>query len=83
MYSQDRIDFPVGSTLMLYTDGITEAQSPEGDQWGMERALASAAGHASGDPQALVDGWLADMGTFSAGIPNEDDVTVIAFRYLG
>lgn len=40
-YVNDTIAFPAGSRLVLYSDGLVEQQSPEGEQFGLDRAIAA------------------------------------------
>lgn len=71
-----------GDTLLLYTDGVIEARSPVGDDYGVERlcTLVAAAGRLR--PPAMVDGLVRDLSTFSAAAGMADDVTVMALRRL-
>jgi len=87
-YQQDWIEFIPGSTIVVYTDGINEAYSPGGEQWGLERMLQSVEKRATVDgsrrtPQQIVDGLIADMQTFTRNTPNRDDVTALAIRFEG
>jgi len=41
LYVNDTIAFPPGSRLVLYSDGLVEQQSPEGDCFGLSRAIAA------------------------------------------
>ena len=62
--------------MVFYTDGITEARNPEGDEYGEER-LAEAAIAARALPvEAMKDALLADVTEFSRG-KFDDDATLI------
>jgi len=66
-----------GQSLVLYTDGITEAKSPDGAQFGMEgieRALASC----NGEARCVVDTIVAALRAHEAGVHPRDDQTVVA-----
>ena len=69
-----------GDSLVLYTDGLTEARDPAGDEYGADR-LASLLGslHAL-EPQALLSACLADHVAFRAGTPVSDDLTLLVLR---
>lgn len=76
--------------LICYTDGVTDAQSPRGERFGMaqfEDAIRSATEPAAGPGGAasareIVDNVLAAMERFQAGTPAADDVTLLVARRL-
>lgn len=71
-------------TLVLYTDGVTDARSVSGELFGAVRFEASVArGSWSDVPAAIVESAMTDIARFSAGAPAEDDITVLAMRYRG
>ncbi len=72
-----------GATLVLYTDGVTDARNVAGESFGaerLERAIASAAGQSAA---AVLDAVAAAVKRFSAGAPPDDDLTMLALRYRG
>jgi serine phosphatase RsbU (regulator of sigma subunit)/catechol 2,3-dioxygenase-like lactoylglutathione lyase family enzyme len=68
-----------GDTLVLYTDGVTEAFDLDGEQFGEERLVDSLRRHRDQRPQALLDSVLDDVKRFS---PEEqhDDITLMVAR---
>ncbi|MEZ4751242.1 MAG: SpoIIE family protein phosphatase [Bdellovibrionota bacterium] len=72
-----------GDTLMLYTDGITEAKSRQGKEWGERqlRKVFSAGGTRllSQIKQELV----AAVGNHMGGAEQEDDITFVLIKWLG
>lgn len=71
-----------GDSLLLYTDGLTEASDDEGNQYGTERLIATALEHAGDAPRGLVTACLDNLATFRGGARREDDLTVMAIRRL-
>jgi sigma-B regulation protein RsbU (phosphoserine phosphatase) len=73
------VELAPGDTLVIYSDGVTEAASAAGDEFGdarLERVLRSA----QGEPAAqVVEAVLAAVAAFGSG-PRGDDVTVMALR---
>ena len=66
-----------GDTLVLYTDGVSEVETGDGEQFGAAR-LAELIRSDSGDPQSLVR-HIADMATqYAADSQVVDDLTVLA-----
>ena len=76
--------------LICYTDGVTDAQSPSGDRFGMARfraAISSATNPAdrppaAASPREIIDQVLAAMERFQDGTPAADDVTLLVARRL-
>jgi serine phosphatase RsbU (regulator of sigma subunit)/pSer/pThr/pTyr-binding forkhead associated (FHA) protein len=76
-YRQATVQLEPGDLVVLYTDGVSEAPNRVGRRYGFEqidRILAN-----SETPQFFVEQLLADVRTFSQGMPQEDDVCVVAF----
>ncbi|MEV8394038.1 MULTISPECIES: PP2C family protein-serine/threonine phosphatase [unclassified Streptomyces] len=69
-----RFDFPFGTTLLLCTDGLTEARSPDGTFFPLRKRLAEEAGQ---PPGRLTRSLHADSRTFAAG-HQQDDIAVLA-----
>jgi sigma-B regulation protein RsbU (phosphoserine phosphatase) len=72
-----------GDTIIFGTDGITEAFGPGGAMYGTERFTALMAGLAGATTKETVAGIMSDVLTFSAGVPQSDDITCLVARYLG
>ena len=62
-----------GDCLVFYTDGLSEAQAPDGRFYGEDRLAAVLAGPVE-DVQAAI---LADVVAFTAGHPLGDDLTLL------
>jgi sigma-B regulation protein RsbU (phosphoserine phosphatase) len=70
-----------GDTLVLFTDGVTEAEDEKGKLWGTERltALLSAAPH--DDPAALVKQIVDTVSAHASRFHATDDLTVLAVSF--
>lgn len=68
------------STLLLYTDGVTEAQSSLLTQYGSERLSLEANRLASLEPQEIVDGISQSVVNFLGGVEQSDDLTMLALQ---
>ncbi len=88
--SVDGFPYPVesrqlapGELLLLYTDGVTDAENPDNSFYTMarlERLLASAPATGA---KAVVDFVRDDVRLFTAGAEQADDITLLAVRWLG
>ena len=79
IYEQAEISFDQHKTLLLYTDGITEAMSPDGHMFGVrgvERALQSC----PGDPDGVVASIIKPLGKHVCGGRPTDDQTIVAIQ---
>src|SRR5260370_5110161 len=66
--------------ILLYTDGITEALDNEGNEFGLERTIASVQSSAKEGAQAMVTRLIDDLRNFVGSTPQNDDITMIAIR---
>ena len=74
-----------GDRLFLYTDGVTEAQSPAGELYGNQRLqdTLNTPGLPAERNEILIARVQADIDRFAAGEPQADDITMLSLRYLG
>jgi len=80
-YEEDRAALRPGDTLVFYSDGVTDATSPSGDQFGEERFLASLSSAHREAPEDLVARLIAEIRAFADGEPPADDVTLLVVRF--
>lgn len=79
-FEAEEVDFPPGSTLVAFSDGVTEAMSLEEEEYGDERLQALVARSADAGPEALRDAILEDVERWTRGAPPSDDVTLVIVR---
>jgi sigma-B regulation protein RsbU (phosphoserine phosphatase) len=70
-----------GDTLILYTDGITEARSADGEEFGESRLLDTLRAHCHLPVEPLLQEVVGAVQKFTAG-EQEDDITVVIARSL-
>jgi serine phosphatase RsbU (regulator of sigma subunit) len=69
-----------GDILLLLTDGVTEAVSPRGEEFGAGRALQTVAAH-RGEPAArIVQALCAAVSQYSEGRAQADDITAMVVK---
>jgi sigma-B regulation protein RsbU (phosphoserine phosphatase) len=71
---------PPGSTLLMYTDGLTDCRNPEGEAFGYERIQSALAGLAGLPAQQVCDRLFDALQTFQNGASPDDDVTLAAIH---
>jgi sigma-B regulation protein RsbU (phosphoserine phosphatase) len=80
--SEIEVDLVAGDLVFLYTDGLVEAHSPFGEQYGMDRMLAVIEHRAKEEPTKILEALRSSLAEFRAGHEPEDDVTMIAFKRI-
>src|SRR5262249_23606091 len=71
-----------GDSVVLYTDGVTEAVAADGALYGEQRLL-QALGRGPHDPAAVIAALVADVAEFTDDAPLADDMTIMALRWDG
>lgn len=71
-----------GDLLALITDGITEAERPDQEQFGSERALEYIKTHQSESADLIVGGLYDAVRKFSDGMPQLDDITLVICKAI-
>ena len=79
-YASQETTFEPGTMLLAYTDGVTEAERADHEQYGDQRLLAFASAHAKEAPASFVESMNRDLDAFTAGAEKSDDITAIAVR---
>jgi len=79
-YRVTRIRLEPGETLLLYTDGLTEACDASGQPYGAERLAQVLHERRSLRPSSLARACLADLHAFLDGAPRTDDLTLMILR---
>ena len=79
--TDDELALEDGDLLVLYTDGVTEARSEAGEQFGFERLCARIEALGRAPVETIRDELLGEVREFSK--VQEDDVTLLVIRYEG
>jgi len=75
-YQDSKVNLKSGDRLLLFTDGITEAEDGQGEEFGVERVAAFGQGHAASSAAKLNEQLLAQVSDF-CGTQFEDDATLV------
>ncbi|MFN8547437.1 MAG: SpoIIE family protein phosphatase [Candidatus Eisenbacteria bacterium] len=81
-YEEATARLPKGSLLAVFTDGVTEAQSPEGEFYGDTRLLDALKRDRGVAPQPLLDKFVKALKDFAGGAAQFDDITMVLARRL-
>jgi sigma-B regulation protein RsbU (phosphoserine phosphatase) len=77
------VKLEAGETLLLFTDGVTEANDSAGEEFGTERLRASINGSTFGHPTEILQTCIDSIAAFRNGANRNDDLTMLALKYIG
>jgi len=80
-YKADRIQLEPDDTLLLYSDGVTEAQDKDLNLFGDERLVEALTPHQNSSLADLQAGILRSVEQFADGASQSDDITILVVRY--
>ena len=80
-YRQETLTLRAGDELLLYTDGVNEAFSLEGEEYGNARLEAFATQHSDSHARELVHSLHADVERWAEGAEQSDDITILVLEY--
>ena len=81
-YTEETLQLEHGDTLLLYTDGVTEAIDTESKEYGEERLKNLLRQSAQASCQELIDMVKADVKSFAGDEEQSDDITLLAIKRL-
>jgi sigma-B regulation protein RsbU (phosphoserine phosphatase) len=74
------VDLAAGDSLVLYTDGATEATNAQGKPFGTERLAEVVRRSSAASAEVMVQTILGDITAFADGRALADDVTLLVLR---
>lgn len=82
-YQKQSMQLDRGTRILLYTDGVTEAERADKAQYGEARLLswAEQAGKDGDDPRQACDALVNDVRSFTEGNEQNDDITIMTIKY--
>jgi sigma-B regulation protein RsbU (phosphoserine phosphatase) len=81
-FTQESIQLEPGDTLLLYTDGVTEAIDTDEKEYGEARLEKLLAQSCKLSCQEIVDNVKADVKAFAGEAEQSDDITLLALKRL-
>ena len=80
-YEQEIVQLSPGDTIVLFSDGVSEAVNAASEEFGEERIPGAVLPAIGQPPQAVLETLLAAIRRFADGTPMKDDVTAVVVRY--
>ena len=81
-YTESITHLEPGDVVLLFTDGITEAEDSSDEEYGVERVADVAASLADPSAERLCEAILAGVTQHTDGRPLQDDATLLVVERL-
>jgi sigma-B regulation protein RsbU (phosphoserine phosphatase) len=82
-YEEGRTAMEPGDLLLLYSDGVTEADDVSEEEFGMDRTIDVLRAHRDEPASAIVDHMIHAIDEFAGAAPQHDDITLMALKRTG
>nr|WP_244936843.1 SpoIIE family protein phosphatase [Leptospira brenneri] len=80
--NESKLRFESGDTILLYTDGVTEARNTEGLQFGESKLKSSFLSWISLEPKNILEKIYSELKEFVKELEQHDDITMVAVRKI-
>jgi phosphoserine phosphatase RsbU/P len=82
-YEEETVTLMSGDWLIVFSDGVSEALSAAGDEYGESRIITCVQNHLDQEPQGLLEAMFSDVREFARGAAQSDDITAMVLRFRG
>ena len=83
VYKENTLQLAPGDTMLLYTDGVTEAMNKEGQMFTKEQLLRTLNAGQGKKAEEIVSICMEAVGKHAAGAEASDDITMLCFHWQG
>ena len=81
-YEQAQVQLAAGDLLVIYTDGFSEAMSPQLEEWGEKRLLEAVTSCDGLSAKDAIGKIMQAADAFAAGAPQSDDMTLVILHIV-
>ena len=82
-FEEETLILRPGDLLVVFSDGVSEALNPQGEEFGDHRIIETLTKMPAGDARAGLKALIASVREFTAEAPQSDDVTALVISYRG
>ena len=82
-FDEETVALSPGDWLIIFSDGVSEALSADGEEYGEGRIVTCIQRRATLSPPALLESLFADVRDFTKGAAQSDDITAMVLQYGG
>lgn len=80
-YVQGKVDIGDGDMLLVYTDGVSELENPDGEQFSTERLEKLFRQTQGRSPEQVLQAITGVLQTHADGRPPDDDISLVCARF--
>jgi serine phosphatase RsbU (regulator of sigma subunit) len=80
-YDQEALQLARGDTIVVFSDGVSEALSASGEEFGDDRISGAVGAMLTEEPQTVLDTLLGAVKRFAGDAPQNDDITAMVLRF--
>jgi sigma-B regulation protein RsbU (phosphoserine phosphatase) len=80
-FEEETVTLAPGEWLVVFSDGVSEALSVDGEEYGEERIVSVAEQHVDLAPSEFLQAIFSDVRAFTKGAAQSDDITALVLRY--
>ena len=81
MFQEETVVLAPNDWLIVFSDGVSEALSASGEEYGEARIISVVQRNKSLEPQKLLEAVFTDVREFARGAAQNDDITAMVLRY--
>jgi sigma-B regulation protein RsbU (phosphoserine phosphatase) len=82
-HSDIELDLVADDALVVISDGVIDIENAAGEDYTLDRVLADLSELSAAPPSVITEQMLSRALAFAEGVPQFDDVTVLALRLKG
>jgi serine phosphatase RsbU (regulator of sigma subunit) len=82
-FEEETVTLAPGDWLIVFSDGVSEALSADGEEYGESRIVEVTEKSMALEPPQLLQALFADVRAFAKGAAQSDDITAMVLRYGG
>jgi phosphoserine phosphatase RsbU/P len=82
-YEEGNVTLGSGDLLLLYSDGVSEANNTAEEEFGIDRMVEVLRAHRDEPSAAIVERMVARIDEFAGAAPQFDDITLMALKRVG
>jgi sigma-B regulation protein RsbU (phosphoserine phosphatase) len=81
MFEEETVRLSSGDWLIVFSDGVSEALSADGEEYGEARIVRTVQEATTADPQQMLQTLFNDIREFTKGAAQSDDITALVLRF--